>query len=810
MIKNYLKIALRNLMRNKLYASINILGLAIGMACCVLIFSAVHQQWSFDRFHKNRDVIFRVLAREITKEGEIARTVRQPEELAAALKEAFPEIAHTTRFANSNVIIERGDKLFGERIALIDPAYLQIFTYPLLAGDANTALDDMHSVVISERVAKKYFDETENYARVIGQSLRIKGIRDPREYVVTGIMKALPLTSSMRGNDILIPFESAYRDNKWHFQMSNAWGARVSTYVQIHEANQATALNEKLATFTTERLTRQRSNWVKWGRIQDRADAFQFQLQPLVKIHFQNDVTGGYEQTISPMFAYVLSAIGAVVLLIACINFTTLSLGYSARRSLEVGIRKVLGAHRGNLMQQFWGETLLMSLLALILGLLLARLFLPVFNNLIAGEVAIVPSWELIVALTGVLVFVGLAAGSYPALILSKLQPISVFKGNTRTRRRKPFARALVIVQYALSIVLMICTGIMAQQLDYLQSKSLGYTSEQVVVLDKATRETPQRLRDALRDHDRIVNIAGGGYSFVNSQEQRGHRLPNGKSINIWTMWIDEAYLETLDIGLTMGRNFSTDFPSDPQRAVIVNETLVDIFGWDNPIGQPIPVLNKKELHQVVGVVKNFHFESLHSEIEPIVFYNSIGDSPGDRGPSVILVRIRPEDVNGSIELLRETWKKIEPERPFSIAFLDQQVNEQYHAEQRWLRIVWYASGFGILIACLGLFGLASLSVSQRTKEIGIRKVLGASVSEITALLSREFVLLLSIANIIAWPVAYWAMGQWLNGFAYRIDPGIKTYLLCSLLAVVIALCTISLQAIRAARSNPVDALRYE
>ena len=471
MIKNYLKIALRNLMRNKLYASINILGLAIGMACCVLIFSAVHQQWSFDRFHKNRDVIFRVLAREITKEGEIARTVRQPEELAAALKEAFPEIAHTTRFANSNVIIERGDKLFGERIALIDPAYLQIFTYPLLAGDTNTALDDMHSVVISERVAKKYFDETKNYARVIGQSLRIKGIRDPREYVVTGIMKALPLTSSMRGNDILIPFESAYRDNKWHFQMSNAWGARVSTYVQIHEANQATALNEKLATFTTERLTRQRSNWVKWGRIQDRADAFQFQLQPLVKIHFQNDVTGGYEQTISPMFAYVLSAIGAVVLLIACINFTTLSLGYSARRSLEVGIRKVLGAHRGNLMQQFWGETLLMSLLALILGSALARLFLPVFNNLIAGEVTIVPSWELIVALTGVLVFVGLVAGSYPALILSKLQPISVFKGNTRTKRRKPFARALVIVQYALSIVLMICTGIMAQQLDYLQSK---------------------------------------------------------------------------------------------------------------------------------------------------------------------------------------------------------------------------------------------------------------------------------------------------------------------------------------------------
>ena len=280
MLTNYLKIALRNLMRNKLYASINILGLAIGMACCVLIFSAVHQQWSFDRFHKNRNVIFRVLAREITKEGEIARTVKQPEDLAAALKETYPEIAHTTRFANSNVIIERGDKRFGERIALIDPAYLQMFTYPLLAGDANTALDDLHSVVISERVAKKYFDETENYARVIGQPLRIKGRRDPREYVVTGIMKALPLTSSIRGNDILIPFESAYRDNKWHFQMSNAWGARVSTYVQIHDANQATTLNEKLATFTTERLTRQRSNWIKWGRIQDCADAFQFQLQP--------------------------------------------------------------------------------------------------------------------------------------------------------------------------------------------------------------------------------------------------------------------------------------------------------------------------------------------------------------------------------------------------------------------------------------------------------------------------------------------------------------------------------------------------
>ncbi len=505
------------------------------------------------------------------------------------------------------------------------------------------------------------------------------------------------------------------------------------------------------------------------------------------------------------MFAYVLSAIGAVVLLIACINFTTLSLGYSARRSLEVGIRKVLGAHRGNLMQQFWGETLLMSLLALILGSALARLFLPVFNNLIAGEVTIVPSWELIVALTGVLVFVGLAAGSYPALILSKLQPISVFKGNTRTRRRKPFARALVIVQYALSIVLMICTGIMAQQLDYLQSKNLGYTSEQVIVLRNATRENLQRLRDALRDHDRIVNIASGGYSFINSTKLRGHLLPDGTLLRIWSMWIDDAYLETLGIDLKMGRNFSPDFPSDPNRAVIVNETLADIFGWDDPIGQPFPVLNKTEPHQVVGVVKNFHFESLHNEIEPIVFHTSPDD-----GPSVILVRIRPEDVNSSIALLRETWKKIEPARPFTFVFLDQQVNRQYREEQRWVQIVWYASGFGILIACLGLFGLVSLSVSQRTKEIGIRKVLGASVSEIIALLSREFVLLLTIANLVAWPVAYWAMGQWLNGFAYRIAPSVKIYVLCSLLAVVIALCTVSLQAIRAARSNPIDALRYE
>lgn len=811
MIKNYLTVAIRNIARNKTFSAINIIGLAIGMACCVLIFSTVHQQWSFDRFHKNRDVIFRVLTREITREGEVAFTVLQPKELAGTLKDAFPEIVYTTRFSNSYVIVGREDKLFQERIALIDPPYLQMFTFPLLAGDLNTALDDLHSVVISERVAKKYFGEIENYAQVIGQALRVKGARDPQDFVVTGIMKALPLTSSMRGNDILIPFENAYRDDTWYFRTSQSRsGNIVSTYVQIQDASQATALNEKLASFASDLLDKQRSRRIKSGRIQDRADAFQLQLQALVDIHFQNEMRGGYEQKISPIFAYVLSAIGMAVLLIACINFTTLSLGHSTQRSLEVGIRKVLGAHRGNLMRQFWGETLLMSLLALILGLALAELFLPVFNDLMGGAMAIVPSWELVVALMGILVFVGLVAGSYPALILSKFQPISVFKGDARTRRRKPFTRALVIVQYALSIVLMIGTGIMAQQLDYLQSKSLGYTSEQVVVLDKATPETPQRLRDALRGHNRIVNIAGGGYSFVNSQEQRGHRLPDGKSINIWTMWIDEAYLETLGIGLKTGRNFSTEFPSDSKRAVIVNETLVDIFGWDNPIGQPFPVLNKKEPHQVIGVVKNFHFQSLHNEIEPIAFYNSIGDSPGDRGPSVILVRIRPEDVSGSIALLRETWKKIEPDRPFSIAFLDQQVNRQYHAEQQWLQIVWYASGFGILIACLGLFGLASLSVSQRTKEIGIRKVLGASVSEITALLSREFVLLLTIANLIAWPVAYWAMGQWLSGFAYRIEPGIKIYLLCSLLAVVIALCTISLHAIRAARSNPVDALRYE
>ncbi|MYF16867.1 MAG: ABC transporter permease [Gemmatimonadetes bacterium] len=468
MLTNYLKIAIRNIARNKTFSAINIIGLAIGMACCVLIFSMIHQQWSFDRFHKNRDVIFRVLTREITKEGEVAFMVLQPKELAGTLKDAFPEIVHTTRFSNSYVIVGREDKLFQERIALIDPPYLQIFTYPLLAGDANTALDDLHSVVISERVARKYFGETENYAHVIGQSLRIKGARDPQDFVVTGIMKTLPLTSSMRGNDILIPFENAYRDDTWYFRTSQTRsGNVVSTYVQIQDASQATALNEKLASFTSELLDKQRSRRIKSGRIQDRADAFRLQLQALVDIYFQNEMRGGYEQKISPMFAYVLSAIGMAVLLIACINFTTLSLGQSTQRSLEVGMRKVLGAHRGNLMRQFWGETLLMSLLALILGLVLAELFLPVFNNLMGGAVAIVPSWELVVALMGILVFVGLVAGSYPALILSKFQPISVFKGNTRTRRRKPFTRALVIVQYALSIVLMIGTCLMAQKFVY-------------------------------------------------------------------------------------------------------------------------------------------------------------------------------------------------------------------------------------------------------------------------------------------------------------------------------------------------------
>jgi len=485
--------------------------------------------------------------------------------------------------------------------------------------------------------------------------------------VITGVMKALPSTSSFNANHILIPFENARRDDKWYFGMSHSWGGRVSTYVQLGDANQAAALDEKLASFSNERLDKRRNDWLKFGRIQDREDAFQLRLQSLVDIHFQDEVGGGYERTISPMFAYVLSAIGVVVLLIACINFTTLSLGHSARRSLEVGMRKVLGAQRGHLMRQFWGEALMMSVLGLLLGLAFSELFLPVFNEMIAGAVTIVLSWALIAAFVGVLTFVGLVAGSYPALILSRFQPVSVLKGNAQVGRRKPFTRSLVVVQYALSIALIISTWIIAQQLDYLQLKDLGYGSEQVVVLRNGTRENLERLRNALRDNDRIVNIAGGGYSFVNSVDQRGYVMPDGKLVKVWALWIDEAYLETLNIGLKAGRNFSQEFPSDPKSAVIVNETLVDIFGWDNPVGQSFPVLNKKEPHQVVGVVKNFHFESLRDEIKPIVFFTS-----ADRGPSVILVRIRSEDMDGTIALLRETWAEVESVRPFTFEFLDQ------------------------------------------------------------------------------------------------------------------------------------------
>ncbi|HET6568969.1 MAG TPA: FtsX-like permease family protein, partial [Rhodothermales bacterium] len=520
----------------------------------------------------------------------------------------------------------------------------------------------------------------------------------------------------------------------------------------------------------------------------------------------------------NPLYSYILSGIALLVLLIACINFMILSIGRSTTRAKEVGMRKALGARRGQIMKQFWGEAILMGLVALLLGVLLAILVLPLFNQLTGRELSLGASLNAngVLILLGLIAIVGLVAGGYPAAVLSGFNPVAVLKGDVKSRGNSFFTRSLIVVQYTLSIVLIVSTIVMARQLHYMLNRDLGFEGEQVVVLhtynvtDKEAPAVIERFRHDLLPDPRIVKIARAGYSFTHGGDWNGWLDAEGNQRRAANFGIDYDYLDVMGMQLVAGRNFSREHPSDPTGGVLVNEALVRQFGIKDPIGYKLTGWNSwyvKEPPTIIGVVKDFNFRSLHEEVAPAVlnmqpdYYIGMG---------AMLIKISGNDVPGTISLLEKTWNTVLPGRPFSYSFLDDDMAAQYQTEQRWGKILTYSSLLAILIACMGLFGLATLSTVRRTKEIGIRKVLGASVSGIVALVSREFVVLVLISGLAAAPLAYYAMHRWLDTFAYRIPLGPGAFILAGLAALLIALLTVSYQSVKAALANPASSLRYE
>ncbi len=800
MLKNYFKTAIRNLKRQKVYAAINIAGLSVGLACCILIVLYVHFELSYDRYHQNADRIYRII--EIAKEeGKIDYSSTAPAPLAPALAAEFPEIRHAVRFFHPSWIekwrISVEDKIFFEdNVFFADPPALEVFSFPLIQGNSRDALKEPNTVVITEEMARKYFGSS----NPLGKTLLVNSA----ETKVTGIARNVPPNSHFRF-DLLVSFSTLGHPSFRNFvydMLTNWRSHNFYTYLLLGKESSSLELQKKFVPFLERQLN------VK-------ISGFELYLQPLKDIHLHSK-NFSYEITSTNSdiaYVYIFSAIALFVLVIACINYINLSTARSTNRAREVGTRKIVGASRLELIKQFLGESVALLFLALCFALVLVSFFLPALNSLTGSNFTI--GFKNLISIAGLLLaaalVLGAAAGIYPALFLSTFHPLNILRGNLLAGLKKAhFRRILVVVQFAISIILVIGTMAIKDQLKYCMNKDLGFDKEHVVVIPVREGKTVMEfdsLRNKLLQHPEIMNVARCSSLPGKTIGLRGFLPEGNKWSPRYSMFVDYDFIPTLGMEIVEGRNFSREFSTDLDDAYIVNEAAVKEFGWDSAVGKRLFWAGDSNKNgEVIGVVKDFHFKSLHQKIEPFILHMLY---PG-QGFNYIAVRINTQTIFGLLDAIRKDWQEFNPRIPFEIFFLDENLDRLYASEKRMLKVSGIFTFLAIFIACLGLFGLASYLAEQRTKEIGIRKVLGASTGSIIILLSKEFTKLVIISNIIAWPLAYYTMNKWLQDFAYRISLGVETFLLAGVLAFVIVLFSVGYQSVKTALAIPVKALRYE
>jgi putative ABC transport system permease protein len=806
MLKNYLRTAWRNIRKHKVEASINILGLAVGIASCLLIYLYVRHELSYDRFNANVARIYRTYVTEDPPERDAFSYVEAPYPLAGALKESLPGVEETVRIHLRNTLVRIGDQTFAERCHLVDPSFFRVFSFSLVRGTAAGALADLRSVVLTGRMARKFFGR----ADPIGRPLAIKVGDRFLDFTVSAVAADPPTNSSIRF-DLLIPFDNVreYMNERGFTQWLNV---SFETYFLLDRSRPAAEIDAALVPLVRENYPPDYSAYVT------------VRVQPLTEVHLNPRIPGGFEPASDPLYSIILMAIAILILGVACVNFTTLAVGRSAGRAREVGVRKTMGADRRQIVRQFLGEALVLSLSALVAGLVLAAVLLPTFNALTGKALALAAGVETLLFLAALVLVVGLAAGSYPALFLSRLEPIEVMGRTLRIGGKRRLINGLVIGQFAVSIGLIVCAMVIGAQFRFLVGRDIGFNREQVLVLPNRgpAPDRPavvERLRNAVAGRREILGVSGASSTFTKPWTLLGFDGPDGAFKQFAEITVDYDFLRTMELGLADGRWFSRDFGTDPVEAIVVNEALLRYFGWDSGVGKSLPGPNFPS-HRVVGVVHDFNFESLKSAVRPAVLAldpttllrgtNDINSSYPPRSPNFINVRLAPGSVEAGIALLKSAWEAAAPGVPFSFTFLDEDIQGQYGEVERWRRMVGFASGFTVVIAALGLFGLTALTVARRRKEIGVRKVLGATSGRIVAMFSAGFGWLVLAANIVAWPAAYFIMRRWLQGFAYRIDVPLWTFLAAGALALVVAMGTIAWQAVKAAQTDPVETIRYE
>ena len=754
MIKNYFRITLRTLWRNKGYSAINLFGLAIGMAACLLMLLYVQFEWSYDRFHANADRIYRI-TETLHLPAEVNQRAHTAPPFAPAFAQEFPEIEKIVRLAKSQrTLAYQQKKLYDINLITADSSLFEIFSFPMVKGNRGTALDQPYSVVLTESTAKRYFGEEEPMGKTMTLS-------DTMSFVVTGIIRDISLNAHFT-------FDGVYSRStmtKLFGEPGDDWfNNNFYTYLLLKPNVSARQLEAKIPALLDKYM----------GKDRKKGPWYELQLQPITDIHLKSEMNGEAQANSSMAYLYTFASIAVFVLLIACINFMNLSTARSSRRAKEVGVRKVVGAARSQLVRQFLGESLLLSMAAFLVAVFLVELTLPTFNVLMERKLTVDylhPAWLL--SFLGIAVMVGLLAGTYPAFFLSSFQPVEVLKGKFRPLGRDELLRkGLVVFQFAISICLIVGMGIVTQQLNYLRTKKLGFDKEQLIVLPVNEVETASRyeaMKHTLLQNPRVISVSASANPLGRGQSSIA-TLPEGAGENditsVNTLIVDQDFLTTHRIALAAGRDFSPKYTTDPNEAFLVNEAAVKLFGWGNAqsaIGKKIDWgLGKKG--RVIGVVKDFNYFSLHRKVEPLLMHIY------PDWYSFLTVRIRPVGSPGQLSQLlaslEKDWKQLRMKGTFDYFFLDEDFDKQYQADQRLASFFRYFAGLAIFIACLGLFGLAAFTAEQRTKEIGIRKVLGASTTGIVSLLSKDFIKLVLIANVHGLAAGLvGTMDRWLQGY---------------------------------------------
>jgi len=786
MLKNYLKIAFRKIIRQKGFSLINLIGLAVGMAACLLILFWLRDEFSFDKYNENYDSIYRVI-HEQKYENRIIHSAKAPTPLGPSLVEDFPDIINYTRYGTfvGEVLIKHEENAFYELGgAYVDPSYFDIFTVDFIRGNKAEIFPDRFCVVITESTARRYFGNEDP----IGKSLELENVC---QLEVTGIIRDIPENSHLQF-DFAVPYT-----------LYEAWGADLSawdswpayTYIQLLPGTSMDQVDNKISDYLNDKLPENKDN---------------LYLQPLGKIHLYSRFAYDNPAILGDINnVYIFSLIGFLILVIACINFINLTTAGSLKRAREIGLRKVVGAARKHLVMQFLGETMILTIIAFILSLGMIELSLPFFNEL-AGKNLIINlnDFKIISGTILILIFTGLLSGLYPAFFLSSFKPVKTLKGTLKFGSKSAFLRkGLIVFQFFLSVALIICTLVVFKQLKFIQNKKLGFNAEHVVRIQSRPgmyRDYP-RFKENLQRYSGIIDVSA-------TSEERGP-IPIASGNISWPgkdpvnnpnfsfSEVDFDYFKTLQIEMVEGRSFSKELASD-SSSVVVNEAAVKTMGMQDPIGQQITLYGN--IYTIIGVNENIHRNSLHTTIDPVVtkIYSSL--------PFSLYIRTGSTDLPATLKTIETEWYKIVPDFPFVYTFLDEQVASLYKYEQEIAKIFTFFAILAIFISCLGLFGLATFTAESRTKEIGVRKVLGSTAKEIVLLLSTDFAKWVLLGNLIAWPVAWFGMNMWLQTFAYKTQISFWIFLLAGFIALLVAFITISFRTIKAAIANPVESLKYE